>query len=77
MAEETKNKYQEWEERRKEKVAEISGRIEEGMVRIMDSEEFKNYLSVMASFHHYSFRNSLLIFMQKPDATLCASYLSS
>lgn len=74
MAEETRSKYQEWEERRKEKVAEISGRIEEGMARIMDSEEFRSYLSVMASFHHYSFRNSLLIFMQKPDATLCASY---
>lgn len=74
MAEENRTKYQEWEARRKEKVAEISGRIEEGMAQIMDSEEFKNYLSVMASFHHYSFRNSLLIYMQKPDATICASY---
>jgi len=74
MAEEARNKYQEWEQRRKEKLEEISGRIEEGMARIMDSEEFKNYLSVMASFHSYSFRNSLLIYMQKPDATICASY---
>ena len=74
MAEEARNKYQEWEQRRKEKLEEITGRIEEGMARIMDSEEFKNYLSVMASFHHYSARNSLLIYMQKPDATLCASY---
>jgi hypothetical protein len=74
MAEEARNKYQEWEERRKEKVAEITGRIEEGMAQIMDSEEFKKYLSVMSSFHHYSFRNSLLIYMQKPDASICASY---
>ena len=74
MAEEVRNKYQEWEQRRKEKLEEITGRIEEGMARIMDSDEFKNYLSVMASFHNYSARNSLLIFMQKPDATICASY---
>ena len=74
MAEEARNKYQEWEQRRKEKLEEITGRIEEGMARIMDSDEFKNYLSVMASFYNYSARNTLLIFMQKPDATLCASY---
>ena len=74
MAEETRNKYQEWEQRRKEKLEEISGRIEEGMARIMDSEEFKNYLSVMSSFYSYSARNSLLIYMQKPDASICASY---
>ena len=74
MAEEVRNNYQEWEQRRKEKLEEITGRIEEGMARIMDSDEFKNYLSVMASFHNYSARNSLLIFMQKPDATICASY---
>ncbi|MBR0456939.1 MAG: hypothetical protein IJJ01_09750 [Firmicutes bacterium] len=74
MAEEARNKYQEWEQRRKEKLEEITSRIEEGMARIMDSSEFKNYLSVMASFYNYSARNTLLIFMQKPDATLCASY---
>ena len=74
MAEEERNKYQEWEQRRKEKLEEITGRIEEGMARIMDSAEFKNYLSVMSSFVNYSFRNTLLIYLQKPDATLCASY---
>lgn len=74
MAEEARNKYQEWEQRRKEKLEEITGRIEEGMAKIMDSDEFKNYLSVMASFYNYSARNSLLIFLQKPDATICASY---
>ena len=63
MAEEARNKYQEWEQRRKEKLEEITGRIEEGMARIMDSSEFKTYLSVMASFYNYSARNTLLIFM--------------
>ena len=74
MAEEERNKYQEWEQRRKEKLEEITGRIEEGMARIMESSEFKNLLSVMSKFYSYSARNALLIYLQMPAATLCASY---
>lgn len=34
----------------------------------------RNYLTFYSKFHHYSFTNSILIFIQKPDATKVASY---
>lgn len=74
MAEENKRSYQEIEERRKERIAELTGRIEEGCRSVLNSESFRSYLQTMAKFHRYSFRNSMLIFMQKPDATMVASY---
>ena len=43
---------------------------------MFESDRFKNYLNVMSKFHNYSFNNTLLIAMQKPDATFVAGYNS-
>lgn len=59
---------------RAEAVKEITEKLEHGLEELFDSEKFKEYLNTMSKFYHYSFNNSLLIAMQKPDATLVASY---
>lgn len=41
---------------------------------LFESEKYKTYLSTMSKFHNYSFNNTLLIAMQKPEATLVAGY---
>ena len=56
------------------RVDEALERLESGVSRILDGEEFKRYLSVAAHFHHYSPNNCLLILMQRPDATRVAGY---
>ena len=43
---------------------------------MFESDRFKNYLNVMSKFHNYSFSNTILIAMQKPDATFVAGYNS-
>lgn len=48
--------------------------LESGVVRILDDEAFKRYLSIAAKFHRYSANNCLLILMQRPDATRVAGY---
>ena len=42
----------------------------------MESDSYKTFLQTMAKFHSYSLNNTILIAMQKPDATLVAGYLS-
>ena len=59
-----------------EKIKEITDRLEQGIQDLFDSDRFKEYLRVMSKFHNYSFNNTLLIAMQKPDATLIAGYNS-
>ncbi len=59
-----------------EKIKEITDRLEQGIQDLFDSDRFKEYLQVMSKFHNYSFNNTLLIAMQKPDATLVAGYNS-
>ena len=61
---------------RAEAVKEITEKLEHGLEELFDSEKFKEYLDTMSKFYRYSFNNSLLIAMQKPDATLVASYRS-
>lgn len=61
---------------RAEAVKEITEKLEQGLQELFNSENFKEYLDTMSKFYHYSFNNSLLISMQKPDATLVASYRS-
>ena len=58
----------------KQKVQEITDKLEEGLKEIFESEKYKTYLSTMSKFHNYSFNNTLLIAMQKPEATLVAGY---
>ena len=49
---------------------EITDKLEEGLKEFFESEKYKSYLSTMSKFHNYSFNNTLLIAMQKPEATL-------
>ena len=57
-----------------EKLKEITARLEQGITELFDSERYKEYLRVMSKFHNYSFNNTLLIAMQKPDASLIAGF---
>ena len=57
-----------------EKMKEITDRLEQGITELFDSERYKEYLKVMSRFHNYSFNNTLLIAMQKPDASLVAGF---
>ena len=57
-----------------EKLKEITDRLEQGIAELFDSERYKEYLKVMSKFHNYSFRNTVLIAMQKPYASLVAGF---
>ena len=58
----------------KQKVKEITDKLEAGLKELFESEKYKSYLSTMSKFHNYSFNNTLLIAIQKPEATLVAGY---
>ena len=57
-----------------DKLKEITDRLEHGITELFESERYKEYLRVMSKFHNYSFNNTLLIAMQKPDASLVAGF---
>ena len=59
-----------------DKLKEITDRLEQGITELFESERYKEYLRVMSKFHNYSFNNTLLIAMQKPDASLIAGFSS-
>ena len=58
----------------KDRLKEITDRLETGVEEIFTSENYKNYLAAMARFHKYSFNNTLLIALQYPEASLVAGY---
>ena len=58
----------------RERLQEITAGIEQGIKELFESEKYRRYLSVMSRFHRYSVNNTMLIYMQKPDATLVAGY---
>ena len=58
----------------KERLREITEGIEQGIKELFESEKYMRYLSVMSRFHRYSVNNTMLIYMQKPDATLVCGY---
>ena len=58
----------------KQKVQELTDKLERGLTELFSSDSYKNYLSTMSKFHNYSFNNTLLIAMQKPEASLVAGY---
>ena len=70
MAEKTQGKYPS----QFEKVKEITDKLEAGIKELMDSDKFKEYLKCLSKFHNYSLGNTILIALQKPDATLVAGY---
>ena len=58
----------------RERLREITDGIEQGIKELFESEKYMRYLSVMSRFHRYSVNNTMLIYMQKSDATLVAGY---
>jgi antirestriction protein ArdC len=60
--------------RRDRRVREATALLEAGVDRVLDGEEFKRYLAFVARFHRYSASNSLLIMIQRPNATRIAGY---
>ena len=58
----------------KQRVQELTDKLEQGLQDLFNSDSYRNYLSTMSKFHNYSFNNTLLIAMQKSDATLVAGY---
>jgi len=58
----------------KERLKEITDGIEQGIKDLFESDRYRQYLSVMSRFHRYSVNNTMLIYMQKPDASLVAGF---
>ncbi len=57
-----------------DKLKELLERVNQGTKEVFESDRYRNYLATMSKFHFYSFRNSLLIHMQKPEASYVAGY---
>lgn len=62
------------ENKQQQQLKEITEKLEQGVKELFSSEKYMEYLRVMSQFHNYSFSNTLLIAMQKPEATLVACY---
>lgn len=65
------------EERRqseKDHLKEITDGIEKGIQELFESEKYKQYLRTMSRFPRYSLNNTILIFLQNPNATLVAGF---
>ena len=58
----------------KQKVQEITEKLEQGLQELFESEKYKSYLNTMSKFHNYSFNNTVLIALQKPDASLVMGF---
>ena len=58
----------------RERLQEITAGIEQGIKELFESEKYMRYLSVMSKFHRYSVNNTMLIYMQKSEATLVAGF---
>src|SRR3972149_9253662 len=57
-----------------ERTKELLKKLQDGIKQVQSGDEFKRVLSVMAKFHNYSFSNSMLIFIQYPQATRIAGF---
>ncbi len=55
----------------------IMQNLETGVAELFTSERYQEYLKTMSKFHNYSFNNTLLIAMQRPDATLVQCLLNN
>ncbi len=58
----------------KERLKEITDGIVQGIKELFQSEKYRTYLSVMSRFHRYSVNNTMLIYLQRPDASLVAGF---
>ena len=57
-----------------ERIKDITDSIEKGIKELFESDKYKEYLATMSRFHRYSVNNQMLIYMQKPSATLVAGF---
>ena len=57
-----------------DKIKELTDKLEAGIKEVFTSDKYREYLSTMNKFHNYSFNNSMLIHMQKPEASYVAGY---
>ena len=58
----------------KQKIQELTDKLERCLTELFNSDSYKKYLSTMSKFHNYRFNNTFLIAMQKPEAYLVAGY---
>lgn len=58
----------------KDRLKEITESIETGIQELFQSDKYAEYLRTMSRFHKYSVNNTMLIYMQKPNATLVAGF---
>ena len=58
----------------KDRMREIVDSIENGIKELFESDKYRKYLTTMSRFHHYSVNNTMLIYMQRPDATHVAGF---
>ena len=58
----------------KERLKDITDSIEKGIQELFQSDKYAQYLRTMSRFHKYSVNNTMLIYMQRPDATLVAGF---
>ena len=58
----------------KDRMREIVDSIENGIKELFESDKYRQYLSTMSRFHSYSVNNTMLIYMQRPDATHVAGF---
>ena len=63
-------------EKREQQMYEITKKLEEGVKELFTSERYTEYLKTMSKFYKYSFHNTVLIALQRPEATLVAGYLA-
>lgn len=68
------HQYKTKEDRQKEALDDVSKQVEEGIRKVFNNDNYRDYLKVVSRFHTYSFNNTVLIAAQKPDATLCAGF---
>lgn len=59
-----------------DRTKEITDKLEAGLKALFEGDNFRNYLNTMSKFHNYSFNNTMLIALQKPDATYVAGFNS-
>ena len=58
----------------KERLKDITDSIETGIKELFESDKYRQYLATMSRFHRYSVNNTMLIYMQRPDATHVAGF---
>ncbi len=70
----TPEEIREYNNRKQAEIDEMIQRIDEGVNAVFESEKYKEYLKFASKFTDYSARNTMLINLQRPDATLVAAY---